>query len=57
MNKDFDCVEMKRQGAEHARALTQGTTREQVLEFWRKRTEEMRERQRESRGQGVKKSA
>lgn len=57
MSKDFDCVEMKRKGAEHVRALTKGMTREQVLEFWRARTEEMRDRQRASKAQPTRKSA
>lgn len=57
MNKALDCVEMKRKGAEHVRELTKGMTREQVLEFWRARTQEMRDRQRAAQSQPARKSA
>lgn len=42
--KDFDCVEMKRRGAEHVMALTEGMTREQELAFWAERTRRLQER-------------
>ncbi len=43
--KTFDCVEMKRRGAEHVRNQIAGMTPQQELEFWRKRTDELRNRQ------------
>jgi hypothetical protein len=43
--KPFDCVEMKRRGAEKVRQQTQNMTPEQELEFWQKRTEALRSRQ------------
>jgi hypothetical protein len=39
MNKKFDCVEMKHQGAEQLLKKLSGLTLEQELEFWQKRTE------------------
>lgn len=38
MDKNFDCVEMKRKGAEHVRTLTAGMTREQLIAFWAKQS-------------------
>lgn len=35
--KAFDCVEMKRRGAEHVRQATKGMTPEQELAYWRER--------------------
>ena len=47
MAKSFDCVEMKRRGAEALRKRLAGMTFEQEVEFWRKRSEEFeREQQR-----------
>ena len=43
--KAFDCVEMKRRGAELVRQRIAGMTPEQELEFWRKQTDELRKRQ------------
>ncbi len=40
-----DCVTIKRRGAERVRRLVEGMSREEELEFWRKRTEDMRARQ------------
>lgn len=37
--KTFDCVEMKRRGAERIQSLTAGMTIEEQLDFWVKRTE------------------
>lgn len=48
--KKFDCVEMKRRGAENVRAQIAGMTLEQELEFWRGQTEELRRRQTDQRG-------
>ena len=47
--KTFDGVEMQHRGAEHVRKLTEGMTPEDELEFWRRRTAEMRKRQAEAR--------
>ena len=40
--KNFDCVEMKRKGAQKVYAATKGMTVEEEVEYWRKRTEEAR---------------
>jgi hypothetical protein len=37
----FDCVEMKRQGAAAILEKIKSMTRDQELEYWRKRTQEM----------------
>jgi hypothetical protein len=47
MKKDFDCVEMKREGAARVRELTKGMSRQQILDFWAKRTQRLRESVRE----------
>ena len=41
--KTFDCVEMKRRGAEKVRRATQGMTREEELAFWVRGTAELME--------------
>ncbi len=38
MNSEPKCIQWKRQGAERVAALTAGMSREQELEFWRRRT-------------------
>jgi hypothetical protein len=43
--KSFDCVEMKRQGAEAIRRVTQGMTHEEELEYWQRGTAEFMELQ------------
>jgi hypothetical protein len=43
----FDCVEMKRQGAAVVLKKIKSMTREQELEYWRKRTQEMRNTQKQ----------
>lgn len=43
--KTFDCVEMKRHGAEHVYSIIKDMTPAQEVEYWRKRTEEMRQEQ------------
>ena len=40
--KDFDCVEMKRRGAQKVYEATKGMTVEEEVEYWRRRTEEAR---------------
>ena len=42
-----ECVTIKRRGAERVQRLVEGMSREEELEFWRKRTEKMRARQEE----------
>ncbi len=39
---ESDCVRLKRQGAEYVAQLLSGKTRQEVVEFWRKRTERLR---------------
>ena len=43
--KTFDCVEMKRRGAERIRSLTAGMTIDEQLAFWKERTELLRKTQ------------
>ena len=43
--KAFDCVEMKRRGAELVQEHLAGMSREQQLEYWRSQTELLRQRQ------------
>ena len=43
--KTFDCVEMKRHGAERIHSLTAGMTIEEQLDFWKERTEMLRNHQ------------
>lgn len=40
--KEFDCVEMKRRGAEAIGRELEGRSKEQRLEYWRKKTAELR---------------
>jgi hypothetical protein len=47
--KAFDCVEMKRHGAEQVQQQIAGMSPSQELDFWRKQTEEIRQRQHEMR--------
>jgi hypothetical protein len=42
--KSFDCVEMKRLGAERVQKELVGLTPQEQLEYWRQQTEELRER-------------
>jgi hypothetical protein len=42
--KAFDCVEMKRIGAEKVREKTATMTREEEIRFWRERSRELRQR-------------
>jgi hypothetical protein len=42
-------VLLKRRGAEHVRQLTAGMSAQEQLEFWRKRTNAMLERQKKAR--------
>jgi hypothetical protein len=47
MNKEFDCVEMKRKGAEVLRKKLAGMTLEEELKFWQERTKELKKEQQE----------
>jgi len=49
--KRFDCVEMKRLGAEKVREKTAAMTREQELRFWRERSRELRQLREALQGQ------
>ena len=46
MTKTFDCVEMKRRGAELVRQRLAGMTPQQQIAYWQRRSEEfLREQQ------------
>ena len=47
--KTFDCVEMKRRGAEQVQQQIADMSPLQELEFWRNQTEEIRRRQHDIR--------
>ena len=47
--KTFDCVEMKRQGAEKVQQELAGMTREEEIAFWQRGTEELKQYQRQVR--------
>ena len=47
-----ECVAIKRRGAERVRRLVEGMSMQEELEFWRKRTENMRAKKRVSRNPG-----
>jgi hypothetical protein len=49
--KKFDCVEMKRRGAQYVRKQTAGMTREQEIEYWRRRSEAFEQQQNALRAQ------
>jgi len=44
-NPESKCIQWKRQGAERVAAQTANMSREQELEFWRQKTEQLRARQ------------
>ncbi len=47
--KTFDCVEMKRRGAEEVQQALEGMTLEEELGYWQSGTEELQQRQQELR--------
>ena len=47
--KTFDCVEMKRRGAEKVRSATKNMTREEELAFWSRGTAELLKEQKNLR--------
>ena len=44
-NRGFDCVEMMHQGQAAVKKRLEGKTLEEKLDYWRRRTEQLRERQ------------
>ncbi|MDI6448959.1 hypothetical protein [Anaerobaca lacustris] len=44
--KTFDCVRMKRQGAEQVMKRLEGKTLQEQLEYWQQGTEELKRHQR-----------
>ena len=50
--KTFDCVEMKRRGAEEVQAALAGLTPEEELAFWQRGTAELERRQAQVRAAG-----
>jgi len=44
--KAFDCVEMKRRGAEKVQEQVKGMSAQEELEFWHRRTLALREKSR-----------
>ena len=45
MNKEFDCVEMKREGAKILQKKLAGMNLEEELKFWQERTKALKEEQ------------
>jgi hypothetical protein len=45
--KTFDCVDLKRRGAERVQAELDGMTPGQQVEYWRRSTEELLQRKRQ----------
>ena len=43
--REPECVALKRRGAEYVGQLLSGKSKQEELEFWRKRTERLRSRQ------------
>jgi hypothetical protein len=48
--KTFDCVEMKRRGAELVQKQLEGKSLAQQLEYWQKGTEELKKLQKRKKG-------
>jgi hypothetical protein len=48
-NKTFDCVQMKRHGAELVRKQLEGKTIEQQPKYWQKGTSELKKLQRQTK--------
>ena len=42
-SKVFDCVEMKRRGSEKVYEALKGRSRDEQIEYWRERNQEMRQ--------------
>lgn len=45
MKKTFDCVQMKRRGAEKVREAIAGMTVEKEVRYWQERTRRLRQQQ------------
>jgi len=48
--KTFDCVEMKRRGAELVQKKLEGKSPAQKLEYWQKATDELKKLQKRKQG-------
>jgi hypothetical protein len=48
-NKMFDCVQMKRRGAELVHKQLEGKSFEQQFEYWQKGTDQLKELQKQAR--------
>lgn len=51
MKKTFDCVQMKRRGAERVRKEVAGMTVQEEVSFWRDRTRQLRLQQKQRSAQ------
>ena len=49
--REPECVILKRRGAEHVAQLLSGKSKREELEFWDKRTESLRSRQKSERSE------
>lgn len=49
MNKEFDCIEMKRKGARILQKKLAGLSLEEELKFWQERTKALKEEQKRLR--------
>jgi hypothetical protein len=47
--KKFDCIQMKRQGAELVRKKLEGKSPKEILAYWQKGTAELKKLQRQKR--------
>ena len=56
-NREPEFMTWKRRGAERVRRLVEGMSREEELEFWHKRTGNMRARQEASQSKAVQTAA
>ena len=50
--KIFDCVRMKRQGAEQVMKQLEGKSLQEQLEYWQKGTEDLKRRQQKLKKKG-----
>ncbi len=55
--REPECVALKRQGAEYVSSLLKDKTQSEKIEFWKKRTEALLEKQTEYKSQTVKNAA
>lgn len=52
-NKSFDCIEMKRRGALKIHERLASMSIEEQVEYWRRRSDELRRREAASRDEAV----